>query len=66
MAAGGPAGASVSPAYQPMAGSVPSFATASQVTGATAGAQKLTFQVWMKPDLAAAYKVVSDAAQKYQ
>jgi subtilase family serine protease len=63
MATGGPAGASVSPAYQPMAGSVPSFATASQVTGATAGAQKLTFQVWMKPDLAAAQSYAASVSE---
>jgi subtilase family serine protease len=54
VAAGGAAGASVAPAYESVPGSVPSFATASQATGAVAGSQKLTFQVWMKTDLTAA------------
>jgi subtilase family serine protease len=63
IAAGGSAGASVSSAYQPMTGSVPSFATASQAAGATAGAQKLTFQVWMKPDLTAAQSYAASVSE---
>jgi subtilase family serine protease len=53
--AGGSAGASPVPkGYVPLRGSVASFTTHTRATGVVAGSDRLTVQVWLRPQLAAA------------
>src|SRR5690348_2059017 len=53
--AGGPAGASPAPAgYVPLPGSVAAFTTHTRATGVVAGSDRLTIQMWLRPQLAAA------------
>ena len=53
---GGAAGAAAAPApaYTPVPGSAAPFARPAAVTGSVPGATRLTVQVWLKPDIAAA------------
>jgi subtilase family serine protease len=53
--AGGSAGASpVSRGYQPLPGSVAPFVTHTRSTGSVAGSDRLTIQVWLRPQLGTA------------
>ncbi len=53
---GGPAGASPRPGDVPLAGSSVPFAVRAQATGAVPGTTRLTIQVWLRPDTAAAQR----------
>jgi subtilase family serine protease len=46
-----PAAHAASQAATPLPGSVPAFTANTAVTGSVAGSQKLTIQLWLKPDL---------------
>jgi subtilase family serine protease len=52
--ASGPAEASPRPAQTPLAGSAVPFASPARAIGAVPGSQRLTVQLWLRPDLAAA------------
>ena len=53
--AGGTAGASSAPTgYVPLRGSVAAFTTHTRATGVVAGSERLTTQMWLRPQLAAA------------
>ncbi|MGO9077737.1 MAG: protease pro-enzyme activation domain-containing protein [Streptosporangiaceae bacterium] len=57
MFAAAPAGAAASPAgYVPLAGSVAAFTGHAQATGTVSGSAKLTLEVWLRPQTAAAQK----------
>jgi subtilase family serine protease len=58
---GAQAGAAPLPQYTRLAGSVAPFAASSRATGAVSGATRLSVQVWLKPNLAAAEKYVAAA-----
>jgi len=58
-AAGGPAAASARPAYTPMAGSVAPFASHTRATGEVAGTQRLSIELWLRPQVAAAQSFAS-------
>jgi subtilase family serine protease len=53
-AAGGQAAASARPAYTPVAGSVAPFASHTRATGDVPGSQRLSIQLWLRPQVAAA------------
>jgi subtilase family serine protease len=55
-AAGGLAAASPRPAETPLAGSAAPFASPARATGDVPGSTRLTVQLWLKPDLAAAQR----------
>jgi subtilase family serine protease len=58
--AGGSAGASPAPkGYEPLPGSVAPFTTHTRVAGSVAGSDRLTIQMWLRPQLAAAERLVS-------
>jgi subtilase family serine protease len=58
--AGGPAGASPVPkGYEPLRGSVASFTTHSTATGQVARSDRLTIQMWLRPQTAAAERFAS-------
>jgi subtilase family serine protease len=52
----GSAGASSSPGYTRLGGSAAPFTSHARVTGAVAGSVKLSIQVWLKPNIAAAQR----------
>ena len=58
--ASGSAGASpVSRGYQPLPGSVAPFVTHTRSTGSVAGSDRLTIQMWLRPQLGAAARFAS-------
>jgi subtilase family serine protease len=61
-AAGGPAAASPRPAETPLAGSAVPFASPARATGDVAGSARLTVQLWLTPDLAAAQRFASEVS----
>ena len=60
--AGGLAQASASPGGTPLPGSAVPFTSSAPVTGYVAGSQRLTVQLWLKPDTAAAEQYATAAA----
>jgi subtilase family serine protease len=60
--AGGLAQASPRPGLIPLPGSAVPFTSHTKATGYVAGAQRLTIQLWLKPDIAAAQRYATAAA----
>jgi subtilase family serine protease len=60
--AGGPAQASPGPGPIPLPGSAVPFTSHTPVAGYVAGGQRLTIQLWLKPDVAAAERYATAAA----
>jgi subtilase family serine protease len=54
LGASGPAGASATPAQMRLPGSVAPFVSHTPATGAVAGSQKLSIQMWLRPKVTAA------------